>query len=745
MLHKATYWLQELDQNRSRLADRMALPASQIVSVSGTWAALAGDPPLLEKSKWFFLILISFFVVTQAINLNFGASPRWIQENVNRLRKLIGREQGSQLGLIWVILVTSLIFWLAVNGVTTPVWKLWPLYIYPIVYFFAYSKHPNRHVAQTVVQVTLFIFLLFNSILSIGVGELSFLNVLQSGWIAFALLFVAYGIRREQIAAQRVINLQGLLFDLSRNTDPLKFETCQQISDKLVEIMGYSRVFLLLHRNDITTVVGRAGKDANKLKEWFEVPQNQGISNRAIRLRKSQLVLDVRNDKDFISGGDFKTGSELVVPIIGRQLLVPYGTINIEDEQTYAFEETDAKVIQVLADFIGVLAERHDRYEGNLEQCISESLACKNSEEVYRTIVKYAQELLGSSVSCCYPIVPETRFPLNEPIINNSTQPESGEPQSESKMSASIYQAAIELMSNWEPVFRVNLAHDSVFLAISHDLVSMAFIPLGFESYRLAGLFLFFSTRQSFTAEQQRRLIRFAQAVTPALERLKRIRSFYEGFSGPYVSIHRLLSESEIGRGTWSQVLKTVLEIPQIENSEISEQINDLIQGFEYFLRVARITDPASMPFLENQNLRYMINHFKSELEQTISRSQIVFEPDDEIDRENKDLRWVIFCIAVEATINAFLHGNATYIHIKVNHNQKNITLSVEDNGQGFDPQYAAQHAGFAGIFDLDIRAQTLLGASPIDWLDTAPNGKGARMVWKVPVLQMGPKVGSED
>jgi hypothetical protein len=77
---------------------------------------------------------------------------------------------------------------------------------------------------------------------------------------------------------------------------------------------------------------------------------------------------------------------------------------------------------------------------------------------------------------------------------------------------------------------------------------------------------------------------------------------------------------------------------------------------------------------------------------------------------------------------------------VKVSRLPRNIDLQISDNGIGFDPVEKKKESeksdlnGPGSIFALDVLCQAILGADPIQWLDTAP-GKGTRLFWRIPAL----------
>jgi PAS domain S-box-containing protein len=84
-----------------------------------------------------------------------------------------------------------------------------------------------------------------------------------------------------------------------------------------------------------------------------------GITIRAIRTGKTQLVKDITKDADFrtfIDEGNFQALSELAVPIrIGSK---PSAVINVESTHLDAFDENDQMLLEILAEHVGQSIDR---------------------------------------------------------------------------------------------------------------------------------------------------------------------------------------------------------------------------------------------------------------------------------------------------------------------------------------------------------------------------------------------------
>ncbi|MBL9209473.1 MAG: sensor histidine kinase [Opitutaceae bacterium] len=88
--------------------------------------------------------------------------------------------------------------------------------------------------------------------------------------------------------------------------------------------------------------------------------------------------------------------------------------------------------------------------------------------------------------------------------------------------------------------------------------------------------------------------------------------------------------------------------------------------------------------------------------------------------------------IAREAVSNALRHGAATLIVLRLQHSDREVGLSVQDNGKGFIP--AAARDGGHGLGNMQARADRLGASLRL----TSTPGEGTRVVATVPIRATG-------
>jgi PAS domain S-box-containing protein len=110
-----------------------------------------------------------------------------------------------------------------------------------------------------------------------------------------------------------------------------------------------------------------------------------GVTVRTVRTGETQLVPDVRMDKDFVSGqpdGAIVSLSELDVPVKVQGKVV--ALINIESSELNAFTEEDKRLLEVFAEHVASTMSR-----------LHYSEMLRSSEERYRTLVENSPDAIS--------------------------------------------------------------------------------------------------------------------------------------------------------------------------------------------------------------------------------------------------------------------------------------------------------------------------------------------------------------
>ncbi|MEA2375598.1 MAG: hypothetical protein QOD53_2061, partial [Thermoleophilaceae bacterium] len=183
-------------------------------------------------------------------------------------------------------------------------------------------------------------------------------------------------------------------------------EILEAAVDELHRAFGYLTCAVIrpVGEDAIEPVAGR-GAAFEGLSEPWRQSRNSGVIGRCLRERRTIVVGDTSRDPDYFAAET--TGSvrsELVSPIwVGSEL---WGAIDIQEEAAEAFDETDARLIETVADQLGAalrsatLYEQLERAYIGTAEALAAALEAKDahSPDHARSIVRNAEaigELLG--------------------------------------------------------------------------------------------------------------------------------------------------------------------------------------------------------------------------------------------------------------------------------------------------------------------------------------------------------------
>ncbi len=105
---------------------------------------------------------------------------------------------------------------------------------------------------------------------------------------------------------------------------------------------------------------------------------SKGITRKAAQTRRPVLILDVRDNPDYLDGG-VNTLSELAVPVLSSGN--PLAVLNVESEKTQGFNKSDQIFLETLADEVALTLNRIKSYD-----------LLQRSEEYYHNLVDNVNE-----------------------------------------------------------------------------------------------------------------------------------------------------------------------------------------------------------------------------------------------------------------------------------------------------------------------------------------------------------------
>jgi two-component system sensor histidine kinase DegS len=161
------------------------------------------------------------------------------------------------------------------------------------------------------------------------------------------------------------------------------------------------------------------------------------------------------------------------------------------------------------------------------------------------------------------------------------------------------------------------------------------------------------------------------------------------------------------------------------EVGRVKEQLREALGDFRSFLiqlqplGLEKGLGGAIKKLADNYRERHEVD-FRAQLSQEDDQFPLV-------------LRSNLFRIVQEAASNAFRHGDAKKIVVEYEYNKKELTLSIKDDGCGFDMKKesaAATERGSFGLSNISERVQFVRGTLKMD----SEIGKGTDILIKVPI-----------
>jgi signal transduction histidine kinase len=99
-------------------------------------------------------------------------------------------------------------------------------------------------------------------------------------------------------------------------------------------------------------------------------------------------------------------------------------------------------------------------------------------------------------------------------------------------------------------------------------------------------------------------------------------------------------------------------------------------------------------------------------------------------ERFSTEVETALYRVVQEAMANVARHACATRADVLLQRRGDLVTVMVEDNGVGFEPEQVRQHGDRVGLLGLEERAEALGGALTVE---SAP-GAGTTIVVEVPI-----------
>ncbi len=195
-------------------------------------------------------------------------------------------------------------------------------------------------------------------------------------------------------------------------------------------------------------------------------------------------------------------------------------------------------------------------------------------------------------------------------------------------------------------------------------------------------------------------------------ERTGRLRSV---FDGEEIERQRLSRELHDGIGQYLIALKLRLEsLSYSDSPRMKENIQELIEMFDTTIdEIRRISNNLMPSVLDAFGITIAIRNLCHETGENTGTA-VGFECYGDLEEMHSKIKTYIFRIAQEALNNIVKHSDANDVKINLSRKNDTVTLTIMDNGKGFDPGKASDGGG-NGLHNMRERVNLLHGSFGID------------------------------
>ena len=219
------------------------------------------------------------------------------------------------------------------------------------------------------------------------------------------------------------------------------------------------------------------------------------------------------------------------------------------------------------------------------------------------------------------------------------------------------------------------------------------------------------ATAQSVADERRRQRLQAAEA-----ERSRWARELHDETLEGLSSVRLMLATAEQGgdHAKMAQAIRQALERLDTETSNLRSLITDLRPAALDELGL----EPAVHALVDRARRRGL------DIDVTVD---LAYEQGREPDRQTAELETAQYRILQEALTNAVKHGDAGHVAVSILEGPESVTLTIKDDGRGFDPD---EHMFALGLLGMRERAELLGGRILIQ---SAP-GAGTTITAVLPV-----------
>lgn len=208
----------------------------------------------------------------------------------------------------------------------------------------------------------------------------------------------------------------------------------------------------------------------------------------------------------------------------------------------------------------------------------------------------------------------------------------------------------------------------------------------------------------------------------------------------------RISRELHDEMGQWLTALRLDAAMLQMRNvpadNQFAKTLCDMKESIDNMIKVVRDIASSARPEALDAGLlsaaQWLLSNFN---ERTGVSFSIAFDPEMAADTFGLDEPRTVaaFRILQESLTNVARHANATEVTVSMNRDDEEFSMSICDNGVGFDPRIVREGRGF-GLMGMRERALIFGGVSSIE---SRPH-KGTRVIVRIPLAASYRRMGAD-
>ncbi len=497
-------------------------------------------------------------------------------------------------------------------------------------------------------------------------------------------------------------------------------------------------VFRLEPDGSLRAIAGASGGGRTLSQAGFVLPAGAGILGQVVRTGKPRPVNNVRKDPHYFPHPAFpQTKAELAVPIKVKDRV--WGVFDIQTLTANVFLKQDVEVIEILAGHLGRVLDNirihgsRDRISTIVESISHRILSEHELEGTLNQIVLAAHKELDADIVTLYERNPQTNA-VSGPICAGGFR----HPEALKRTVLEPTSLVHRLLSAEQDYYFHDdvraLADDGLFAPSEYhrasgdptfiereEISSRAIIRLRTDMDCVGLMFLNFRSPRRFDDEEQQMFHTFAHLAALAIQKAQ---SHNREMQTEREDLARRLHDQLMATADGaSRVTSTLLRDASLAESHrtkltiIRDALQELQSDIRYLNETLKDTASSDLP----EDAAKIVRRIKEAYGIACEVQWTGYDRQISAATVNQ-----IRLILNEGILNAIKHGQATQVRLGFRRTDGQIAVTIEDNGNGFDPTRIRPR----GLQNIRERAARLGGSIQIE---TAP-GQGTRISALLPV-----------